>query len=98
MIDNLNGWGLLRKLSWQDVLLILAVLLIARLLVFFVRWVLRRGSEKAPPRLRMTILRVAPITRLLIGIGSLFVIVPIVVEPTFQNVVALVAKIGRAHV
>ena len=44
----------------------------------------------------MTILRVTPITRILIGIGALFVIVPILVEPTFQNVVALVASIGLA--
>lgn len=38
MGDNLHAWGVLRKLSWQDVLLVLAVVLLARLLVLFVRW------------------------------------------------------------
>jgi len=33
MSDVLNAWGLLRELTWQDVLFVLAVLLLARLLV-----------------------------------------------------------------
>ena len=41
MHENLNAWGLTRKLTWQDVLLVLAVLLLARLLVLFVRWAVR---------------------------------------------------------
>lgn len=54
-------------LTWQHVLLVLAVFLSARLLSFVVRWVLRHAAEKAPPRLRPSILRVVPIARLLIG-------------------------------
>lgn len=96
MNENLNAWGLLRKLTWQDVLLVLAVLLLARLMIFFSLWGLRHAAEKAPPRLRLTILRLAPITRLLIGIGAVVIIVPILVEPTFQNVIALVASIALA--
>jgi small-conductance mechanosensitive channel len=84
----------MRKLTWQDVLLVLAVLVLARLLVLFVRWVLRHAAEKAPPRLRLTILRVTPITRLLIDVGAIAIVVPLLVEPTFQNIVALVAGIG----
>lgn len=94
MNDSLNVWGLLRKLTWEDVLFVLAVLLLARLLEFSVKWVLRHTAEKVPPRLRLTILRMAPIARLLIGFGAVVVIVPILIEPTFQNIVALVASIG----
>ena len=32
MSDNLNTWSLLKKLSWQDVLLVVGVLVLASLL------------------------------------------------------------------
>jgi small-conductance mechanosensitive channel len=96
MSEDLNAWGLLRKLTWEHVLLVLAVLLAARLLSFVVRWVLRRTAEKAPPHLRLSILRAMPITRLLIGVAAVVVTVPILVEPTFRNVVTLGATVGLA--
>lgn len=96
MNNSLNAWGLLRKLTWQDVLLVLAVFLLARLLIFLVRWIFSHAAEKAPPRLRLIILRMAPITRLLIEIGAIVIIVPMLVEPSFQNIIALVASIGLA--
>ena len=70
MREDLNAWGLLRKLTWQHVLLVLAILLAARLLSFAVRWALRHFAEKALPRWRLSILRAMPITRLLIGAGA----------------------------
>ena len=94
MHESLNAWGLMRKLAWQDVLLVLAVLLLARLLVLLVRWAVRRTAEKLPSRLRLTVLRVAPLARLLIDVGAIAIVVPILVEPTFQNIVALLASIG----
>ena len=94
MHESLNAWGLMRKLTWQDVLLVLAVLILARLLVLFVRWAVRHTAEKLPPHLRLAILRVAPLARLLIDVGAIAIVVPILVEPTFQNIVALLASIG----
>ena len=96
MTEDLNAWGLLRKLTWEHVLLVLAILLSARLLSFVVRWVLRHIAERASPHLRLSILRAMPITRLLIGVGAVVVAVPILVEPTFRNVVALVASVALA--
>ena len=61
-----------------------------------VRWVLHNAAEKSPPRLRLSILRVIPVARLFIGVGALVVIVPVLVEPSFQNVVALLASAGLA--
>ncbi|MEW6586072.1 MAG: mechanosensitive ion channel domain-containing protein [Nitrospirota bacterium] len=60
------------------------------------RWALRHAAEKAPQQLRLTILRAVPITRLLIDIGAIVAIVPILVEPTFRNVITLVAGMGLA--
>ena len=94
MHESLNAWGLMRKLTWQDVLLVLAIMFLARLLVLFVRWGIRHTAEKLPPHLRLTVLRVAPLTRLLIDIAAIAIVVPILVEPTSQNIVALVASIG----
>ncbi len=96
MREELNAWGLLRKLTWEHVLLVLAIFVAARLLSFIIRWGLRHTAEKAPPHLRLSILRAMPITRLLIGVGAVVVAVPILVEPTFRNVVALVATVGLA--
>ena len=94
MSEDPQTWGFFRMLTWQHVLLVLAVFLLARLLSFAVRWVLRHAAEKAPPRLRLSILRVIPIIRLLIGVGAVVVVVPILVEPTLGNVVALVASVS----
>ena len=96
MSDNLNTWSLLKKLSWQDVLLVVGVLVLASLLAAVVRWVIRQLAEKAPAHLRLMILRLLPIARLLIGIAVVVVIVPLLIEPKFQNVVALVASVGVA--
>ena len=96
MSEELNAWGLLRKLTWQHVMLVLAVLVSARLLSFAVRWALRHFAESAPPRWRLSILRAMPIARLLIGAGAVVVAVPILVEPTFRNVATLIATVGLA--
>lgn len=93
-MNEFNAWHLLRKLSRQDLLLILGVLVLARVLASVIRWLMIHLAEKAPPRLRLSILRALPIIRLLIGIGSVVIIVPILVEPTFRNVVTLVASVG----
>lgn len=86
----------LRDLVWADVLLILGVLIVCRLLILAVRWIVRRTAESAPSSRRLLILRIAPIARLLIGIAGIAFVVPILVVPTFENVVALVATLGLA--
>ena len=96
MNEGISTLGFLRKIESSDVLLIVAVLLLAWLLAAAVRWVLRHAAEKVRPRLRLSILRVVPLARLFIGLAAVMVIVPIVVEPSFQNVVALLASVGLA--
>ena len=94
MNENLNAWNILRRLSWQDVLLVLGVIVLARIVMFVIRWLVLRLAEKVSPRLRLSILRTLPVLRLLIGVAAVAVIVPLLVEPTFQNVITLVASIG----
>jgi len=80
MNQNLSAWGHLEKLAWRDVLIIAAVLILARLLILVVRWTLRRAAENAEPHRRLAILRISPILRLLIRGAAIVVIVPLLVE------------------
>ena len=86
----------MRVLSWQDALTILAVLVLAGFMAFLFRRIARRIAEKAPSHLRLSILRGIPIMCLLIGIGAVVIIVPILVEPTFQDIVTLLVSVGLA--
>src|SRR5258708_13290943 len=88
--------GFLRELTWSHVLLVVVVLVGGQLLVLAVRQSVRRAAESAPSHRRLSILRVAPLARLLIVIAGITIIVPILVEPTFENVVALVAAVSLA--
>ncbi len=96
MREGLGDWEIFRKLTWQDVLLVVAVLLLAHVLVVLMRKWLTSLAERVPPRRRLAVLRLTPILRLAVRIGAALVIVPMLVEPTFRNVMALVASVGLA--
>lgn len=96
MNEQAGNLGILRNLESNDLVLVAGVVVVAWLLASAVRWLLRHLAELAPLRLRLPILRVIPILRLGVGIGALVVIVPILVAPTFQNVVAIVASVSLA--
>ena len=42
MNDAVNAWGIVRKLSWEDALLVLGVLALAWVVGAILRWVIRR--------------------------------------------------------
>ncbi len=96
MSEHAGSLGILRNLESNDLVLVAGAVVFAWLLASAVRWVLRHLAERAPLRLRLPILRMIPLLRLGVGIAALAVIVPILVEPTFQNVVAIVASVGLA--
>ncbi len=96
MNQNAEAWGFFRPLTWQHALLILAVFLTAKLLSSGARWLLQHWAERVRPRLRLSILRLIPLARLVFGTAAVLVAVPILVEPTLRNVVALVASVALA--
>src|SRR5258708_4560727 len=96
MNQHLSAWAHLERLAWRDVLIIAAVLILARLLIVLMRWTLRRAAENAEPHRRLAILRISPILRLLIRGAAIVVIVPLLVEPTVPNVLTLSAGLGLA--
>jgi small conductance mechanosensitive channel len=96
MSETSHPLGFLRELTWSHILVIAAVLVLCRLLVLAVRWIVRSVAETAPPHRRLLILRIAPLARLLIWIAGIVIIVPILVEPSFEDIVALLATVGLA--
>ncbi len=96
MSESIGYLEILRKLNSADLALVVAVLVLAWLSAAVIRWVLRHAAENAPPRLRLPILRVIPIARLMVGVGAAVMVVQLLIEPSFQNVVALVAAMSLA--
>ena len=96
MNNNLSAWQQVEKLVWTDVLFVIAALLVSQLVVLLVRRVLRDAAQRVSPHRRLTILRIVPLARVLIRFTAIVVIVPILVEPTFRNVITLAAGIGLA--
>src|SRR5258706_3820783 len=94
MNHSLSAWGHLEKLVWSDVLIVVVVLFLARFLVLAMQATLRRAAERERPDRRLTILRIVPIARLLIRAAAILVIVPLLVEPTFSNILTLSAGLG----
>src|SRR5207247_1877062 len=87
---------IVRDIAWYHLALVAFVGLTARLLIVGTRWTLRRVAEWAPPRLRLSILRSIPVARVVIVIVAVAVAVPILIEPTFANLVALAGSVAIA--
>ena len=96
MSENAGSLGILKNLDSQDLVVIAGLLIFAWLLASAVRWLLRNVAERAPVHLRLPVLRLIPILRLGIGVAVVALIVPRLVEPTVQNIVAIVASVGLA--
>jgi small-conductance mechanosensitive channel len=94
MNQSLSAWEHVEKLVWRDVFILVAILLLTRLLVLAMQRQLRHAAEKARPHRRLTILRIVPIARLLIRAAAILIIVPLLVEPTLRNILALSAGLG----
>ena len=74
----------------------LGLLIGGRLLASLVGSLITHLAERVPGRWRLTILQFRPIARLLIALAVTVLLVPVLVHPTFENVVALLAGLGLA--
>lgn len=94
MSENINHLNFLRHLDSSEALLLVGVLVGGWLLARMVRRVLRYWAAKSQPHLRLHILRVIPLARLLVGVATVVWVVRIIIEPSFQNVLALGASVS----
>jgi small-conductance mechanosensitive channel len=83
-------------MTWGHAALIAGIVLGGALLVQVTRLIVGRAAESALSHRRLLILRTAPLARLAIGLCGLVLIVPILVEPNFEDIVALLATVGLA--
>ena len=86
-----NYLGSVRPLTWPHILTIAAIVLASVLLIQVVLPRAYRVAEEAPSRRRLRILRTKPYVRLVVWIAAISAIVPILVEPTLDDVLALIA-------
>ena len=96
MSGEIAAFKILNRLEWSHRTLILGLLIGARVLASVAGWLITHLAERAPGRWRLMILQSRPIVRLLIAIGTVLLIIPVLVQPTFQNLVAVVASLGLA--
>lgn len=87
---------IVRELSEIPFLRIAIILAGAWLLVRIVALLLPKVAEALPAGLRVRVLPVVPVLRLFIGAVAVLWVIPLVISPTPQNVVALLGAMGIA--
>src|SRR5258706_12259984 len=92
-MDGLADWGLSSSATWEHIGLALAVVAAGYVLGRVVRSALRGVAERVHPKRRLGVLRTLPIARLVIGVAAFACAVPLLMEPSFQNVTELVASL-----
>jgi small-conductance mechanosensitive channel len=87
---------ILKNLTQVIIIQILFVLLISWLLIVLAQRVLPWLAEKFSGRHRFYILALVPVLRLLIIIAAFALIIPRIIEPSFENLIALLGALGLA--
>ncbi|MDN5280194.1 MAG: hypothetical protein PWR01_4159 [Clostridiales bacterium] len=72
------------------------IIISAYLLSFLVKRLLPVLAEVLPPRFRYYLLPAGPLLRLIIILAALLIIVPMVISPSLQNIVAIFGSVGLA--
>lgn len=75
---------------------ILAIVALAGLAIVLIHWLLPWSAQRLPGRLRLYLLPSVPVLRLLILVVAIASIVPLVIEPTLQNMVTILGAAGLA--
>ncbi len=84
----------LQPFTWSHGLLVLVLLVSCPLLILAVRKIVRHAASSVPSHQRLLILRMAPIVRLVIWVTGIALIVPLLVAPRLEDVIALLATIS----
>lgn len=92
--DNIKS--IFMHLNQTAIVQVAMTLVIAILLVVVIRRLFEWMASKLAGRYRLYLLASIPVLRLLIIIGAVVWVIPRVIEPTFQNLVALLGAAGLA--
>ncbi|AOY86984.1 mechanosensitive ion channel protein MscS [Marinobacter salinus] len=84
------------SITSQALLNAILVIVLASVIIFLIQKLLPRLASKLGGKSRLYLLAMVPLLRLLIIIGTIFVVVPILIEPSFENMVAIFGAVGLA--
>ncbi|MCM0612794.1 mechanosensitive ion channel [Marinobacter sediminum] len=84
------------SITSQALLYALLVIAVAFVIIFLIQKLLPRLASKVSGKPRLYLLALVPLLRLLIIIATIFVVVPILVEPSVENMVAIFGAVGLA--
>lgn len=87
---------IVRKLEDINFVYIAVVLLLAWALMRGVEWLLPRLAALLPVKVRFTMLQLVPALRMLVVVAAVLLVVPQVIEPTMQNLFAILGAVGIA--
>lgn len=96
----MNGSGnisdIFRQITQANLIQVGLIILVAWLLIVLSQRLFPWLAERFPGRLRLIFLALPPVLRLLIILGAFLLIIPRIIEPTFENLVALLGALGLA--
>ncbi|MGO1462142.1 MAG: mechanosensitive ion channel family protein [Marinobacter sp.] len=96
MMDDLGVKEAFASITGQALLKALLVIVIASLVTVVIQKVFPRFAEKLGGKPRLYLLASVPLLRLLIILGTIVAVVPILVEPSFENMVAIFGALALA--
>ncbi|HDZ36942.1 MAG TPA: mechanosensitive ion channel [Marinobacter sp.] len=95
-MDDLGIKDAFASITGQAMLKALLVIVIASLVTVAIQKVLPRIAHKLGGRPRLYLLASVPLLRLVIILATVMIVVPILVEPSFQNMVAIFGALALA--
>ena len=85
-----------RSFAWENLFQIGLILVVAWTIILVSQKFLPWLAEQVPSRYRLYTLALVPIVRLLVIVIAIPLILPRVIEPTFENLVAFMSALGLA--
>ncbi|MCL7743576.1 mechanosensitive ion channel family protein [Guyparkeria hydrothermalis] len=85
-----------REIDLVVIVEIAAIIITAVVLIIAMQRALNWLGQRLYGQRRLTLLALVPLLRLLIGVSAVILIVPLVIEPSLQNMVAVLGTVGIA--
>ncbi|MBN2871391.1 MAG: mechanosensitive ion channel [Halothiobacillaceae bacterium] len=95
-LANTESTKIFRDIDLLTVVEIAVILLVTVALIIAMQRGLNWIGQRLYGQRRLTLLALVPLLRLLIGITAVILIVPLVIEPSLQNMVAVLGTVGIA--
>lgn len=96
MPDETQVSQIFKKIDSAAIVELVAVMALAGLLIIAVQRVLPWIGNRLQGKKRLNLLATVPLIRLVIILGTLAMVMPLLIKPSIQNMVALLGTVGLA--